>query len=135
MTQTRNLSPVRCEPPDPPFDVDEQPEIENERLGVEREWGVGDLRFLQCLSPITVYRENSPQDPFPKPVDTRKGTNRLGNKWDKNYFGMAPTNTDMKPKMGVSTRNIVMRVWTSSPPADTGSITPHPVETHPRPGE
>ena len=71
MTQTRNLSPVRCEPPDPPFDVDEQPEIENERLGVEREWGVGDLRFLQCLSPITVYRENS----------------RLGNKWDKNYFG------------------------------------------------
>jgi len=85
MKRTRSLSPPSDELPDPTPGSDEQSEIENGR-GVERESEVGNVRVLQCLSPITIYREDSPTDQFPEPVDTREGTNWLGNKWRRDSF-------------------------------------------------
>ena len=86
MKRTGGLSLARYELPGPTFDVDEQPEVENDRV-VEGESEVGDVRVLKWLSPIPVYPENSPQDRFPDPVDTREGTNRLGNEWRRDSFG------------------------------------------------
>ena len=86
MRRMRNPSPVRHELPEPTFDIDEQPEVEDER-GVEREPEADGTIIFKCLSPIKVSREDSPSDPPPEPVETREGTNWLNNKWSRDSFG------------------------------------------------